>query len=113
MAEWVLLSKCIGCGYCCRTAQCAFSTFNFGIHSVCPALCFGKNRYWCGPVLLSPDDVQLKELLAIGGGCSSTLFNSHRRVMEDFEGARAEFERLCPVQKRYWEKEDDGTHKDS
>jgi hypothetical protein len=74
---------CLGCGYCCTVATCAFGAERFGPHGgPCPALTYRDGRYWCG-VILEADEVQrphYERVLHIGAGCCSSL-NSYRRKL--------------------------------
>lgn len=85
MAKALTDTQCVGCGYCCRTAPCglAWLTFSPAIKTgvwKCPALRWDGKRYLCR--LCEGEDAQSKknrEALAIGAGCSSTLFNQDRQ----------------------------------
>jgi len=75
---------CIGCGYCCQKAPCALvqSMFDYQIER-CPALQFDDGRYWCGLLRGTTDEERKRrmKILAIGEGCSSSLFNNARDQM--------------------------------
>lgn len=68
---------CVGCGYCCLKGQCIYSIRKYGNKKRCPALLWNakKKRYFC---LLVIDNDSLRVGLAIGEGCSSSLFNEWR-----------------------------------
>ena len=63
--------KCVGCGHCCKTAPCVVSVAIYGPNTECPALKHDGKRYWCGVV----------KDMAIGEGCSSTLYNKDRELV--------------------------------
>jgi|MudIll2142460700_1097286.scaffolds.fasta_scaffold00003_41 hypothetical protein len=73
---------CVGCGFCCKKAPCALGYTHFGHEIPCPALVEQGGRYWCKFVLETPVIylAQLKDNLAIGAGCSSSL-NSDRQAI--------------------------------
>ena len=78
-------SPCIGCGYCCKKARCWVSLHINGTDKrPCPSLVFKDGRYWCEIVqtAVGEDKEKIINELAIGGGCSSALFNSHREAMD-------------------------------
>jgi hypothetical protein len=54
---------------------------NKTVKSPCPSLVFKDGRYWCEEVLKA-DNPRIKEILAIGGGCSSSMFNTDRERMK-------------------------------
>ena len=63
---------CVGCGYCCLKAQCAYSMLKFDRQDRCPALKWDteKTRYFC---------TEYRELeWLMNKGCSSPLFNDWR-----------------------------------
>jgi len=64
---------CVGCGYCCRKAQCSWSQNRHGTQEVCPELEQKENRYWCK----AADNPELAREVAIGAGCCSPM-NSDR-----------------------------------
>jgi hypothetical protein len=66
---------CVGCGHCCLTAQCVIGSLRYGPHAVCPGLIAVDDHYRCRLVV---EDPTAAEKLAIGEGCSSTLFNIRR-----------------------------------
>ena len=82
---------CEGCGYCCKKGPCSLywhtkTAEDRGLApwlagEGCPHLVWDgeANRYWCGVILLAPGVQELKDVIAIGAGCSSSLFNSERR----------------------------------
>lgn len=71
--DGVQARPCIGCGYCCLTAQCSLSFLTFGRQPTCPALEWDGSRHWCA---LAANECAA-EMLAVGYGCSSDL-NSWR-----------------------------------
>ena len=76
-----MAKPCVGCGHCCQQAKCALGVLKYGGSSgPCPGLTWIGNRYWCYPLMTADDDVRprLSQALAIGAGCSSTLFNTKR-----------------------------------
>ena len=78
---------CVGCGYCCRKAQCTPSIRVYGIIPAgCPALYFKDGRYWCQ---LADEEKKLPEdqrwaskYVAIGAGCCSPLNSDRVKVMK-------------------------------
>lgn len=81
------MADCVGCGYCCKKAPCAFGVKHFGYHDPpCKGLVHNEGRYWCLLVTNALNGVgpwPLEEVmgsLAIGEGCCSSL-NSSRRDM--------------------------------
>jgi len=82
---------CVGCGYCCKRAPCPLASAKYQTfehwkdgRGGCPSLLEKDGRYWCGLVLSEPDDWKKQEIihfLAIGAGCSSTLFNEARHTI--------------------------------
>lgn len=83
-------SGCVGCGYCCIAAPCHLRTpaidavledaTRTGRWPGCPELVYEDSRHWCGLVLRASAEKSgdLRQALAIGGGCSSNM-NSWRR----------------------------------
>ena len=75
------MADCIGCGHCCRTAPCAMIQRIHG-HSLdkCPELVYHDGRWWCRAIekATGPLASEYRSAVAIGGGCSSSLFNSDR-----------------------------------
>ena len=75
---------CVGCGYCCSTAPCALGHTFGATKSPCTFLIEDGGRKWCVLIQAAertciPEMVEkFKESIAIGGGCSSTLFNDVR-----------------------------------
>lgn len=69
---------CIGCGYCCLTAMCVRGCIEYGVHKRCPGLIWNGGRYWCNLVLSKPI---LRDDIAIGAGCCSTMFNTYRDII--------------------------------
>lgn len=87
-----MVSPCCGCGYCCQSATCMLGVLTFGFgHKECPALMLEDGRFWCRIVKEATGlyRERLEEDLAIGAGCSSTLFNSQREACR--EGRLLEF----------------------
>ena len=80
MSEQLKTRACIGCGYCCRAAQCGLSVRVYGHVEICPALVYHDERYWCSLVerARGPLKDDLVSELAIGAGCCSPL-NSDRK----------------------------------
>jgi hypothetical protein len=78
---------CVGCGYCCQTAKCPVGLRSFGPDDgPCPGLIERDGRYWCGPVLWCcwedyEREHMLVDVLAVGAGCCSPLFNVQRDAM--------------------------------
>lgn len=66
---------CVGCGYCCITAQCVPSVMVYNIKERCPDLIWNGSRYICRLIDKIPD---MNKVLAIGEGCCSPLFNTWR-----------------------------------
>jgi hypothetical protein len=77
-------SPCVGSGHCCLTAQCALGAIRYGRHPVCPGLFEEGDRYRCRLVI---EDAAVARDLAVGAGCSSTLFNVRReKILRKFKG---------------------------
>jgi len=76
------MPACIGCGYCCRQAPCALAQRIYGgVLEKCPELVYRDGRWWCRAVenARGPLKRDYEEGVAIGGGCSSSLFNQDRK----------------------------------
>ena len=73
---------CCGCGYCCIKVPCCEGAYRWGPNAPCGGLRWDeeKQRFWCQVILDAPESKRdrLKEEMAMGAGCSSTLFNDHR-----------------------------------
>jgi len=92
---------CVGCGYCCCKVPCRVAFLRgWDRH---PEPCKGlvwdqkEGRFWCQAVLEEPAPTveRLKEGMAIGAGCSSSLFNQQREacqrgLLEEYLKAREE-----------------------
>jgi hypothetical protein len=65
---------CVGCGYCCKKSQCAWSYNKHGKKEVCPELEWIGTQFRCKAV----DNPDLYEAVGIGAGCCSPLFNTER-----------------------------------
>jgi len=76
------MGDCVGCGYCCKKAPCAIAVelFRLRPQDHCPALVHHDGRYWCSLVenAKPEDQKRIKEDMAIGAGCSSSLLNTVR-----------------------------------
>jgi len=77
----MIVKPCVGCGMCCRSAQCVVSTSIHGIveNGYCPELFWNGEQWRCK--LMIGDSLQAqtyRQELACGMGCVSTLFNSDR-----------------------------------
>jgi len=73
--------ECVGCGYCCLTAQCSVSINVHGVHDICPSLIWNadKQRHECKLIdLPGVLGEKFRKMLFIGEGCCSSL-NSWRR----------------------------------
>lgn len=66
---------CVGCGYCCRKAQCGWSVLTHGFTNSCPELVQSGGRWRCK----ASDNPELAEAVGIGAGCCSPM-NSDRGV---------------------------------
>lgn len=75
-----MIGPCVGCGYCCKKATCTLGLMRFGTQSPCRALIFKEGRYWCSLVLGELNSNPIRDELAIGAGCCSSL-NSDRAHM--------------------------------
>ena len=72
-----MVSKCMGCGYCCCKAICAFGRLRGAAPEVpCSFLTYRDGRHWCK--LVEQESVA-KKVLAVDTGCSSSLFNDWRK----------------------------------
>jgi len=70
------MTDCIGCGFCCRTAQCSLSVSIFAKQKICPALQYDENEdLWrCGLVTCkAPIAEKARVFLTIGEGCCAPL----------------------------------------
>jgi len=78
------VKPCIGCGYCCTTATCVLGMLRYGADRPCPELQFDGRRFWCTLITgaVAPEKQRLSSELAIGAGCSSSLFNTQREACE-------------------------------
>jgi hypothetical protein len=84
----VSIAGCIGCGYCCAKGPCDVTCRHevWHLETGCEALVWDGTRHWCKFVL---DDPKLyTEHLAIGCGCSSSLFNGYREKLRNLVGTR-------------------------
>lgn len=77
------MADCVGCGYCCQKAQCVAGQNIYGLKDgVCTGLVWDEQaqRYWCLLIQETTGRAQEadKEGLAIGAGCSSSMFNTQR-----------------------------------
>lgn len=72
---------CVGCGYCCRKAPCAFSPSDT---PPCPELIEVDGRWRCGKVLRLDGAAReiLMDELAVGAGCCSPLNSDRRKYLE-------------------------------
>jgi len=69
-------SACVRSGHCCKTATCAIGVGHGADPRVCEFLEGDRpGEYWCRLVVEKPE---LADPMAIGDGCSSTLFNEAR-----------------------------------
>jgi hypothetical protein len=82
----VSIADCIGCGYCCAKAPCSIATSLdcWSPETGCEALIWNGSRHLCHLVVEDPD--VFGKLLAIGAGCSSSLFNSYRENVKSLVG---------------------------
>lgn len=64
---------CVGCGYCCRKAQCGWSVFQHGFVDPCPELYPVGSQWRCK----AANNPELAEAVGIGAGCCSPM-NSDR-----------------------------------
>lgn len=82
MFDGLRTRPCVGCGYCCTEGPCGIAINYYGSEwlSPCPALVEKAGRKWCKMVLQASGQKQrdCMEDLAIGAGCSSTMFNEMR-----------------------------------
>lgn len=71
-----MVAECMGCGYCCCKAVCAFGRLRGApVEAPCSFLTYRDGRHWCALVKQEP---VAKSHMAIGAGCSSSLFNDWR-----------------------------------
>jgi len=81
-----VIRPCVGCGYCCKKAPCIIGGCNYGTSPPCGGLVWDweAKRYWCEQVLRATSDYDsiIRDELAIGDGCCSSL-NTDRRKHED------------------------------
>lgn len=82
------VAGCIGCGYCCAKAPCELASRSdcWDLETGCNALRWDGKRHLCQFYLDDPETVSL--ILAIGWGCSSSLFNSYREKVRNLVGTR-------------------------
>jgi hypothetical protein len=78
------VEECIGCGYCCLKGICCMGYMLLNTSrpvSRCPFLIWSEvdKRYWCEAVIRDP---RRKSAVAIGAGCSSSLFNEWRKEVK-------------------------------
>jgi hypothetical protein len=74
---------CVGCGFCCKKAQCLLSVKIYGKADVCPALVWdeGKNRYWCKVCQIAGElGAKYKADLYIGEGCCCGLNTDRKNI---------------------------------
>jgi hypothetical protein len=81
-------APCIGCGYCCAKAPCEIASRYdcWSLETGCEALKWDGTRHRCLFYLDNPEVIG--DILAIGWGCSSSLFNSYREEIRDLTGTR-------------------------
>lgn len=76
------VTPCIGCAYCCSKVVCSLGAQVYGVKPPCQGLVWDekKGRHLCKLILDSRGELRtfLMEVLAIGAGCSSSLFNDWR-----------------------------------
>lgn len=79
------IKDCVGCGFCCKKAQCLVSIRIYGPidlkGGICPALIWDeeKKRYWCKACMIAGElGAKYKAELYIGEGCCCNL-NSDRQ----------------------------------
>jgi hypothetical protein len=73
----------VGCGYCCKKAQCVAGASIYGLKDgVCTGLKWNEKeqRYYCLLILETTGQANraARQGLAIGAGCSSSMFNTYR-----------------------------------
>lgn len=91
------MSDCIGCGYCCTKAPCPTSIKLLGANIIkCSFLYWENGRHWCSLITNTEKKVsnRYRMDLAIGAGCSSSMFNTFRKELKDrtnIEYERGEF----------------------
>jgi len=78
--RWNQIAPCVGCSFCCSQALCAIGNAKHGVRPPCPELRHHDGRYWCGIIEDAPEHsrAQYMEVMAIGAGCSSSMFNTMR-----------------------------------
>ena len=90
--------KCVRSGFCCQQATCMMG-LNYGAPLGVPCTFLVGDRpgeYACQLIL---DEPELGDHVAIGGGCSSTLFNNARQeVLQGFQHLRLYAETACRQQ---------------
>jgi hypothetical protein len=87
MGKGPIWPECVGSGFCCKKAPCGLAVMR-GFEAKhwmeggkgCPALVEKDGRYWCGLYLQAAGAAKthIKNELAIGAGCCSSLFNTDR-----------------------------------
>ena len=79
LIDGIMVSPCVGCGYCCIQAPCDVSrrVYGSGIRD-CPALKWNNERYICELCTKDILGERYREELFVGKGCCSNL-NSWRR----------------------------------
>ena len=87
------VAPCVGCGYCCKKAVCYIGVISGMEGPPCSGLVWKDDRYWCqlaleatelkSQLVEDPDEweANIERDLAIGAGCSSSLFNTDRNNM--------------------------------
>jgi len=77
------IKPCVGCGYCCLKAPCfqAVVEYELEYKQTCPGLTWDdeKVQFRC-KLMMRPgaEGKKFRDRLAVGGGCSSSLFNNYR-----------------------------------
>jgi len=78
------IHPCVGCGYCCQKVQCVAGQSIYGLDEkgVCAGLKWDEQaeQYRCSLILETTGKANeaARTGLAIGAGCSSSLFNTQR-----------------------------------
>lgn len=84
------VEPCLGCGYCCSKATCPLGAQVYGVKFPCSGLVWNKakGRHLCKLLLESKGQLRkfIAEGLAIGAGCSSSLFNTWREDLRNRTG---------------------------
>ncbi len=62
-------SPCLGCGFCCSKAPCAYSMGKYSVAHPCPALLWNVDRYICA----NAEDPVLRHAVGINAGCCSSM----------------------------------------